>query len=248
MNRWWRPLGDFGDAAVWYVDLAPCDCRAAAAWRWLDSEECSRSQRFIHPQPERQFVYTRSALRALLCGWLRISNQRLSFEASSHGKPFALVDGIPAEVGFNVSHSGTHGLIAITERGRLGVDVEEGSVPYNVERLGESVFAPEERADIAKACGQQKIDLFLTIWTAKEALLKALGTGLSDDPSGLETPRELRQGKTSVIFRLPKTPGTAWRLDTFVYSGYTGALAQELFPGVVHCAPERSAKGIPEIA
>ena len=157
-------------------------CRTAVAWSWLDSEERSRCRLFIHRQPERQFVYTRAALRVLLCHWLRIPNQRLTFETSAHGKPFALVDGIPAAVSFNVSHSNAHGLIAITERGRLGVDVEERSVPYDYDGLGETVFAPGERAAIAKAHGRQKIDLFLAIWTAKEALLKALGTGLSDEP------------------------------------------------------------------
>ena len=247
-NPWWHPLGNFGDATVWYVELAQCSRRAASAYDWLDSRERERSQRFIHPLPECQFVLTRAALRILLCRWLRIPNRKLAFETSAHGKPFALVDKVPAEVSFNVSHSGTHGLIAVAGQGRLGADVEERSVPFDVDKLGEIVFTPGERADIAKGYGQQRIDRFLTVWTAKEALLKALGTGLSGDPRALEIPRELRHGKTSVVFRPPGTPGSEWRLDTFGNSDYACALARELVPGAVWCAADRLANRVPGAA
>ena len=157
---------------------------------------------------------------------------------SAHGKPFALVDGNPVPVSFNVSHSGVHGLIAFAERGRLGVDIEERRVPYDVDGLADMVFAPGEMADIARAPGQQKTDRFLTAWTTKEALLKALGTGLAADPRGLETPFALRHGKTSVIFRLPGTPGPEWRVDVFANSVYIGALAHELISSTAPCSSD----------
>ena len=79
----------------------------------LDDEEKTRWRRFLAVAPRRQFALCRAALRVTLAERLGCSNRRLSFGYGEHGKPFARVDGRRAPVGFNASHSGQHGLIAV---------------------------------------------------------------------------------------------------------------------------------------
>ena len=74
----------------------------------------------MHLGARRRFVLCRGALRAILCGDLGCENERLTFGERRYGKPFALVDAMPAQISFNVSHSGRHGLIAVAQDGQLG--------------------------------------------------------------------------------------------------------------------------------
>jgi 4'-phosphopantetheinyl transferase len=94
-----------------------------------------------------------------------------------HGRP-ALVG--PPHVSFNVSHSGSLGLIAVADgRRRLGVDIEQIRFDVDVASLAAAYLHPTE----ARAIGDHR-DAFFRCWTLKEAVVKALGRGL---PYGLDT-------------------------------------------------------------
>ena len=229
-DRWWRPFRKVGNAAVTYVDLSPHAAREADAVGRLDPEEHSRWLRFQHPGPRRRFALCRAALRALLCDRLGCANGDLAFAVTRHGKPFAVVDGTPAAIGFNVSHGGRHGLIAVAPKGRLGVDVEERASRRDLDGLIDTAFAPGEQADLAAAPGSGRLHMFYHIWTMKEALLKALGTGLTRDMSGFEIPADLRRGTTTEPFRFPWIPEVGWRLADLGNQEFAAALAHELAP------------------
>ena len=62
----------------------------------------------------------------------------------------------------------------------------------------------------------------------KEALLKALGTGLSRDMSGFEIPTSMRRGMTAETFRFPWMPDVRWRLLDLGTEDFAAAIAQEL--------------------
>ena len=227
-ERWWRPFRETGDSTVVYVDLQPDATREGRASAWLDEGERARWRRFGHERPRRQFVLCRAALRALLCRRLDCGNDELSFGAAKHGKLFALVGGVPASASFNVSHSGEHGLIAFASRGRIGVDVEKRTAGRDLDGIAERVFAPGERAQLAALAGERKVRLFFSLWTMKEALLKALGTGLSLDSRQFEVPPALRREARIGIFRFPHAPGVEWRLERLGDARFAAALAHEL--------------------
>ena len=217
-------------ATVVHVDLTPCANRETVAWEWLDRDERSRWKRFRFAAPRRQFALCRAALRALLCGALGAINEQLAFTTTEHGKPLAQLNGRPAAISFNVSHSGRHGLVAYAPRGRLGVDVEERSVRYDIDGLSETVCGPRERAELAAARGDDRLRLFLTLWTLKEALVKATGRGLSCDISQFEIPAAMRRGQAAGTFRFRQMPNTNWRLKTLGDAAYAGAVAHEQVP------------------
>ena len=107
----------------------------------------------------------RPAVRAALLRLLGVTG----LQVDEHGRPWS------PGVSFNVSHSGTLGVIALAEGDRrIGVDVEQVRADTDVRALARRFFHPDEAAAIA---GRR--DAFFRCWTRKEAVVKALGRGLS---------------------------------------------------------------------
>ena len=230
-DRWWEPFRQVGGARVFHVDLTPHAAHEAAAFASLDAAERSRRQRFQHSPARRHFVLCRAALRSLLCEHLGCGNEQLSFGAAKHGKPFALVGARPVPTAFNISHSGQNGLIALAPAGRIGVDAEEYEQHRKLDELIEAVFGPNERAELAALTGGEMVRLFFRLWTLKEAVAKALGTGLSFDVSRFEIPPALRSGAQGGVFRIPQVSDVQWRLTDISDDRFAAALAHEIGEG-----------------
>lgn len=93
-----------------------------------------------------------------------------------HGKPFAPgLNGIE----FNVTHSGRFGLLAIARGVAVGIDIESTHRQRPVDDIAERYYAPAEAAALKGLPEGQRLLSFLRLWTGKEAVLKALGHGLS---------------------------------------------------------------------
>ena len=212
---------------MWRVDLSPDPASESAAYTWLDSTERASWRRYT-PTPRRRFALCRTALRANLCDRLRCANDELSFGESRHGKPFAIVRGTRAQISFNVSHSQSIGLIAVGDAGRVGVDIEEHAPQRNLDLLIDEVMGPDEKARLALKNGSEKLRLFYRIWTFKEALTKALGTGLTTDVSQFQVPLGLVDGGRSGILRCPSLSGVTWALEDIGNDSFAAALAHEL--------------------
>lgn len=224
-DEWWRPLTTLGGVAVTHVDLGPDALSERTAWAWLDASEQQRADRFRHAGARRQYILCRGALRSLLCDALCCPNEQLEFRPSRHGKPIALIGGTKAAFGFNVSHGGRHGLIALAPDGSVGVDVEERSPPRNFDVLVDTVLSTAERAEVMAAAGDEKLELFLDLWTMKEALSKARGMGMSMDVSGFEIPRDMRRGSRGGVFCFPDVPDVTWRLHNLGSDDFAAAVA-----------------------
>ena len=232
---WWRPFRVVDGISVVHVDLRPDPDREEAAAAWLDRAENDRLHRFRIERPRRDFALCRAALRATLCNLLECTNDRLSFEYGEHGKPFALVDGRPASLDFNVSHSAPHGLIAFAPAGsprrRIGVDAEVRRPDRDFDGIAGRVYGPAERAALAAAWREDKVRLFYRLWALKEALIKALGTGFSLNPSGFEVPQAMIHGADTGMLRIAREPDRTWRLTCLGDAGFAAAIAYELDAG-----------------
>lgn len=96
------------------------------------------------------------------------------FALGEHGKPFFAA--LP-EFQFNLSHSGTKVLCAVSDR-PIGCDVER--IGDCNERLAKRFFHPDEYAALQKAAAdEERAALFYRLWTLKESFLKVTGRGLS---------------------------------------------------------------------
>jgi 4'-phosphopantetheinyl transferase len=160
---------------IWRIELDGPAAAREAMERVLSPDEHERMGRLVFDRHRRVFAVTRGALRVILAERLGMAAVDLRFE---YGKPHVAGASGPH---FSVSHSGDLTLIAICQRSPIGVDVERlRPVPEAVE-IAERFFAPREQQQVRDAPPDERDRAFLTLWTRKEAALKALGWGLSDD-------------------------------------------------------------------
>lgn len=122
----------------------------------------------------------RQPLRQILGRYLACAADAVQLVESSHGRPeLASTPTLPLH--FNWSHSGQRALVAVARTTQPGIDLEQhGRRPrHRVDAIARRFFAPGEIAFLAALAPERKEAAFLRLWTAKEALLKAHGQGLS---------------------------------------------------------------------
>ncbi len=123
-----------------------------------------------------------AALREILGGYLNIPAARVRLDRTPQGKPLLADGGGPS---FNLSHSGRMAVVAVSARERVGVDIEQLS-GRSRERLYGRVLGSAEEAVVRACPPAERERAFLRHWTAKEACVKAHGSGLSHDLRELE--------------------------------------------------------------
>lgn len=224
---WWFRYRIIENIRIYKVDAADVRGREKDALRWLDQGELERWHDFALPDPKRRFALCRAALRSILCDHLGCANSELSFGEAEKGKPFAMVGGKRVEVGFNVSHSGDHGLIAVGDYDNLGVDIEIRRRRRDLELLVPTVMSLSEQTHFDSVTEDgMKHDLFFDFWTVKEAVLKAIGVGMSKfEPSEIEVPLEIRDGQRSCLANFPPIGASTWRIEILSTLEYAAALA-----------------------
>ncbi len=223
-TRWWGHWREAGGATILHVDLTPDAEREAQAVALLDAAERARRRRLLAERARREFALCRAALRVVLAERLACTNRQLSFGYLEHGKPFARVGDRRAVHGFNVSHSGRHGLIAIDGHGRIGVDVEERRPREDLEGIGRLVFTPAEQRLLERAERDRSRE-FYRLWSLKEALMKAVGAGFSLAPAKIELPEALLRGARTGEYRFAESPAETWRLVDLGERRFAAALA-----------------------
>jgi 4'-phosphopantetheinyl transferase len=219
-----RALHGADGVSVHGVDLRPDAAVEAQCRALLDPEERQRAERFTVARPRRQFVITRGALRLLLAERLGCRAEALAFAAGPHGKPF-LVAGAAAPLAFNVSHSAGRALVAIGQRA-IGVDIECLERKGDLDLIAKGVFTAAEQAELAARAAAERITLFFRLWTVKETLIKARGSGFAYPPARFEVPAGIRAGAGQGTFTFPGETKPVWRITDLSADGYAAALAQ----------------------
>jgi 4'-phosphopantetheinyl transferase len=142
-------------------------------------EENARAARFHFEEDRERWTRSRALLRLWLALRLEVSPESLVFETGSHGK---LSLRAHPRCHFNLSHSGS--LVALAAGPEpVGIDIEHcRDLPFA--SLATHAFRPEEIAAI-----QSSVDpggLFYQLWTAKEAVMKCTGQGMSLPPADID--------------------------------------------------------------
>lgn len=160
---------------VYRADLGLLSERAC--FSLLDETEKSRAARISNRSARHEFVKSRALLRLLLSKHTGLPARTLEFATGENGKPVLLGS---HEIHFNVSHSDGTALVAIASA-EIGVDIEriDGRVDYA--GVAQSVFSRPEIEILRKASDARRGDAFFSIWTRKEAYLKATGAGFSSN-------------------------------------------------------------------
>jgi len=207
---------------IWRVDLAQPEVVLAELAETLTPDERERVQRFRFEHHRQRAIASRGILRTLLGHYLQQLPAQLQFCYNANGKPdLRPTDGI-APIAFNVTHSENLALYAFAVQGSVGIDTEAikpvGLLPQLIERY----FSLKEKALITAQSPQEQERHFFYYWTAKEALTKATGRGITD-----LTQIELAVSPTDIQVTYPQAaPNDRWQVHFIEpQPGYAGAIA-----------------------
>jgi len=115
------------------------------------------------------------ALRTIVGRVTGLEPAQLRFAHGLHGKPYLA----GSDVFFNLSHTKKWAVVAWSRGREVGVDIEQWKRGgLNPQRLASRWLHDEEQVALAASPEQNRLGLFLRLWTAREAYLKGIGIGL----------------------------------------------------------------------
>jgi len=162
-----------------------------AAETWLNPREVARLEELTVEKRRRDWLLGRWTAKRLLQSMLAEEGQEplplaaLVIDNDPDGAPFAArADGgdlwrLP--VSLSISHSGDHAFSALWAGPDVAVGADIERIEPRAEALVTTFFAPEEIDLIRQTPLARRDMLVTTIWSAKEAALKALRLGLRAD-------------------------------------------------------------------
>ncbi len=207
---------------VWVAPLVVPPSMSVLLLAGLAPVERARAGRFAHPEDARRFSVAHGWLRHVLgaaCG-LAPADVRL---APGPGKPRLEA---PGGVHFNLSHAGDLALVAVADR-EVGVDVEQLDRGPTALEAVDVACAPAEADALAALAPAERAVAFLELWTAKEAYLKATGTGLTVAPDTVQ-PGPPEPGGARPVYGGGAAGATGWWVRHLrLPAGYVGAVAAE---------------------
>ena len=226
---WKLPLSDVtfteDEARVWGFELDQPPSCIGDLFQILSRDEMGRAAQFKHDQMRCRYVVARATLRRLLGEALKLDPSAIAFKYSLQGKP-ELAGEFAGKLFFNVSHSRGLALIAITRICPLGVDLEQvRPLRYDIQ-IARRFFTPRESAKLESLPEVERPAAFCSLWTRKEAWLKAKGSGIADSLNRVDI--SFLPGEPPRILNVADEPGEAeqWALiELTPAKGFTGALA-----------------------
>jgi 4'-phosphopantetheinyl transferase len=156
------------DVAVEEVERA---CTAV-----LSQDERTRMEAFRFDRSRREYLTTHALVRIALSHNCSVAPESWSFRLNAYGKPTAEPD---CGLRFNSSNCPDLVVCLIAQGRAVGVDAEPYGRAGQIAELANEVFSPQELAQLDRLCEGDRFERALSLWTLKEAYIKARGTGLS---------------------------------------------------------------------
>jgi 4'-phosphopantetheinyl transferase len=198
-----------GAVHVWCCDLDDpgldpfCDDSALSDYEW------QRAERLLGDNQRRFFVRRRALRRFLLGKFLDIPPASLRFVEADSGKPrLAEIQATRCE--FSMSHSENVFVMAVSETGDVGVDVEVVRPEWGWESVAAMYLDGTRLTQLKSFPEQDQQKQFLRFWSLHEAFAKAGGWGLARNSGNTLSPG----GILDLIFESenfpPALPLTNW--------------------------------------
>lgn len=182
MNHWQRasqeirPRADHVD--VWRIRTLLDADHVARFGMLLSKAQRDRATRLRITEKRDQYIITQGLTRIVL-GWvLDAAPKALAFTRGPKGKPYLDGEFSDSGIQFNMTHTSHMSLIAVAMHREVGIDIEHIRDNLQWEKLARRYFSEEEYRGFRALPGGSKLRAFFTCWTRKEAVLKAIGTGL----------------------------------------------------------------------
>ncbi|WP_235299325.1 4'-phosphopantetheinyl transferase family protein [Portibacter marinus] len=142
---------------------------------FLNQKEKIDSEKFVLKKDRDLSIASKYMLKKLLSNYLNQSLSSVKLYRDHNNKPY-LKD---TDLKFNLSHSNSAILVAITLQNSIGVDIEDSSKIIDVFSIVNRYFSSFEIESLKNTDPDLQVKAFYNLWTRKEAFIKALGGGLS---------------------------------------------------------------------
>jgi 4'-phosphopantetheinyl transferase len=194
----------------------------------LSPEERERAERFRFERDRTRFLVRHGIIRMLLASYLNVDPGEVRLRTEARGKPVLDVAEAMSALRFNTSHSETLGVCAIARNREIGVDVERLRPIPEAREIAERFYSERERSELSGLSGDEYNRAFLTLWTGKEAYLKAIGDGLWEDPKGIEVAADPRGPAALLSVNGSEEEARRWSMQHLnLPVGYLGSLLVE---------------------
>ena len=221
------PLLEARSVHLWTADVRTFQIDLRRFTALLSPGERRRAARFADPEHRMHFILTHGFLRLVLSRYLDRQPQLLRFQPHANGKPRLVKATDSPRLEFNLAHSAHMTMIAVASGWPVGVDVEALTRPVRAQAIVERYFSPTERDHFASLPPSRANKEFIRYWTAKEAVLKAVGLGLAGGLSHCEVVNHPGGHSATVRFAGQHKP-RSWQVRFFPLSTtYLGAVAAE---------------------
>lgn len=187
-------------------------------WTLLDEQEQLIATRFKLELLRERYVICHGLLREVLANYIGVSADSLRIDKAEWGKPY--LKDYP-ELSFNMSHSGDCLLIALGKDCQIGVDIEVYKARNTWAGLVKKCFSQEEIDYWMGLDPEQRGAAFYDIWVQKEALVKAVGQGITLGLNQCVT----SQKPCCSFLRLPKSCGIVeqWQVEYLMLASHVHA-------------------------
>lgn len=197
----------------------------------LSTAEWRRAQAFRSERDRHRFIARRVALRQLLGRYLALEPGDIEIDEGGGRKPAIAglnakhdAIGVLPDIAFNCSHSDGVALLAFARDLPVGVDLERVRPAPEAEDVARRYFSPHEYRALMKIPPADRLAAFYECWTAKEAVVKALGLGLAMPLEGFTV--SFARGQPARLVHLDTGEPDDWMLTRLRPSpGYSAALA-----------------------
>ena len=142
-------------------------------FQYLRKEEIERASRFLFTKDKILYMNSHAFLNRELSKRTKVNFENLNISTNQFDKPY--VSG--SSTFFNLSQSHNFWSIGFCEGVEIGIDIEWINEKKNFGDIIHYYFTAKEQTEVEEA--KVPVSKFFEIWTRKEALLKALGVGIS---------------------------------------------------------------------
>lgn len=202
---------------VWWIPLNSLDW-AAPPESILSPEERDRAARFRFEEHARRFRASHAALRLVLEQYVGRPANTIRLVTSPSGKPF--IAGT-TQIHFNLSHADDVALVAVSCDVEVGVDVEAIRLDFRIHEIAACFTDPELKILDQASSVEARAIVFFRLWTRKEAVLKANGSGLGVELRDIDVSHAPED-----LVRVDRSRHQLWKVNDLVLApGYAGALA-----------------------
>lgn len=161
---------------VFFAETESLDSWFSYIKNYITNDEQLRADKFYSDADRKTYIFCHAILRLILSARLNINPLDISFIKGPNDKP-----GLPDnQAFFNITHTREAFAIAFAGEFNVGIDLEKIRQRIDIRSIIKTYFSIKEQNYIRRSTSEE-IDTFFKLWTRKEALLKAVGTGITNN-------------------------------------------------------------------